>query len=211
MSSGEFLTVFGPNGAGKSTLLSILSTFIKPSDGRVRVAGYDVTCDKERVRRLVGVISHNTMLYENLTAMENLCFIGEFHDVADIIERSSEMLSRMGVYSKKDDLVNTLSFGTRQRLAIARTFLHNPKILFLDEPYSGLDYRGTQILTSVLESEKSEKTIIMTTHNLNRGLSLCDRAAILDQGELVYISEGKLEQNEFQRIYASQVSGNSAV
>ncbi len=211
MSSGEFFTIFGPNGAGKSTLLSVLSTFIKPTTGQVQVAGYDVTRDKEKVRRLVGVISHNTMLYENLTAMENLCFIGEFYDIADITDRSLQMLSKVGIYSKKDDLVNTLSFGTCQRLTIARTFLHNPQILFLDEPYSGLDYRGAQILTSVLESAKGEKTIIMTTHNLNQGLSLCDRTAILDQGELIYISDGKLKQHEFQQIYTSKIRSDSAL
>ena len=202
---GEFLTIFGPNGAGKSTLLSILATFIKPGGGEAFVAGFDVSREKRRIRELIGFISHNTMLYENLTAWENLEFIGAFYDVPDIKGRCSDILEKVGLYSRKDALVSTLSFGTRQRLAIARTLLHDPKILFLDEPYSGLDYGGASILTSVLGSMKTDKTVVMTTHNVYEGISLCDKVVILDHGELVYTSAQKLGRDEFQDIYTSCV------
>ena len=205
VNAGEFLTVFGPNGAGKSTLLSILSTFIKPGGGEVFVAGFDVSREKQQIRRLVGFISHNTMLYENLTARENLEFIGAFYDLSDLGDRCSDILQRVELYPKKDALVSTLSFGTRQRLAIARTLLHDPRILFLDEPYSGLDYGGAAILTSILGSMKADKTIVMTTHNVYEGLSLCDKVAILDHGELVYTSSQKPTRDEFQDIYMSCV------
>ena len=202
---GEFLTVFGPNGAGKSTLLSILSTFIKPGGGEAFVAGFDVSKEKQRIRKLIGFISHNTMLYENLTARENLEFIGAFYEVPDLRERCSDILQKVELYKKKDALVSTLSFGTRQRLAIARTLLHDPPILFLDEPYSGLDYGGAAILTSILDSMKADKTVVMTTHSVYEGLSLCDKVAILDRGEVVYRSAQKPAREEFQDIYMSCV------
>ncbi len=202
---GEFLTVFGPNGAGKSTLLSILSTFIKPGGGEAFVAGFDVSREKQRIRRLIGFISHNTMLYENLTARENLEFIGAFYEIPDLRQRCSDILQKVELYTKKDALVSTLSFGTRQRLAIARTLLHDPPILFLDEPYSGLDYGGAAILTSILDSMKADKTIVMTTHSVYEGLSLCDKVAILDRGEVVYRSAQKPAREEFQDIYMSCV------
>ena len=202
---GEFLTIFGPNGAGKSTLLSILSTFIKLGGGEAFVAGLDVSREKRRIRKLIGFISHNTMLYENLTAWENLEFIGAFYEIPDLEERCSDVLQRVELYARKNALVSTLSFGTRQRLAIARTLLHDPRILFLDEPYSGLDYGGAAILTSILGSMKTDKTVVMTTHNVYEGLSLCDKVAILDHGEVVYASAGKPARDEFQDIYKSRV------
>ena len=206
---GEFLAVFGPNGAGKSTLLSILATFMKPGDGEAFVAGFDVSREKDEIRRLVGFISHHTMLYENLTAVENLEFIGAFYDVDDLRERCGHVLEKVGLGKKKDALVSTLSFGTRQRLAIARTLVHDPRILFLDEPYSGLDYAGAAVLTSLLDSVKAEKTVVMTTHNVYEGLSLCDRAAVLESGEVVYLSSEKPGREEFQDIYFSRVGPES--
>ena len=206
---GEFLSVFGPNGAGKSTLLSILATFMKQGDGQAFVAGFDVSREKDEIRRLVGFISHHTMLYENLTAVENLEFIGAFYDVDNLRERCGHILEKVGLGEKKDALVSTLSFGTRQRLAIARTLVHDPRILFLDEPYSGLDYAGAAVLTSLLDSVKAEKTVVMTTHNVYEGLSLCDRAAVLESGEVVYLSSEKPGREEFQDIYFSRVGPES--
>ena len=202
---GEFLSVFGPNGAGKSTLLSILATFIKPGGGEVFVAGFDVSREKDEIRKLVGFISHHTMLYENLTARENLEFVGAFYDVEDLRDRCGYVLDKVGLGEKKDAPVSTLSFGTRQRLAIARTLVHDPRILFLDEPYSGLDYAGASVLTSILDSMKADKTVVMTTHNVYEGLSLCDRAAVLESGEVVYVSSEKPSRGEFQDIYFSRV------
>lgn len=202
---GEFLAVFGPNGAGKSTLLSILSTFIRPGGGKAFVAGFDVSGERDEIRKLVGFISHRTMLYENLTARENLEFVGAFYDVEDLRDRCSHVLDKVGLGEKKDAPVSALSFGTRQRLAIARTLVHDPRILFLDEPYSGLDYAGASVLSSLLDSMKEDKTVVMTTHNVYEGLSLCDRAAVLESGEVVYLSSEKPSREEFQDIYFSRV------
>ena len=206
---GEFLAVFGPNGAGKSTLLSILSTFIRPGGGEAFVAGFDVRGEKEEIRRLVGFISHHTMLYENLTARENLEFVGAFYDVEDLRDRCSRVLDKVGLGEKKDAPVSALSFGTRQRLAIARTLVHDPRILLLDEPYSGLDCAGAAVLSSLLESMKEDKTVVMTTHNVYEGLSLCDRAAVLESGEVVYLSSEKPSREEFQDVYLSRVGPRS--
>ena len=206
---GEFLAVFGPNGAGKSTLLSILATFIKPGDGEAFVAGFDVSRKKDEIRKLVGFISHHTMLYENLTARENLEFVGAFYDVENLRDRCAHVLDKVGLGEKKDAPVNTLSFGTRQRLAIARTLVHDPRILFLDEPYSGLDCAGASVLSSLLDSMKEDKTVVMTTHNVYEGLSLCDRAAVLESGEVVYLSSEKPDRGEFQDVYFSRVGSES--
>lgn len=206
---GEFLAVFGPNGAGKSTLLSILATFMKLEAGEAFVAGFDVSRERDEIRKLVGFISHHTMLYESLTARENLEFIGAFYDVPDLRDRCGYVLDKVGLGKKRNAPVSTLSFGTRQRLAIARTLVHDPRILFLDEPYSGLDYAGAAVLTSLLDSVKAEKTVVMTTHNVYEGLSLCDRAAVLESGEVVYLSSGKPARDEFQDIYFSRVGPES--
>lgn len=200
---GEFLVVFGPNGAGKSTLLSILATLVGPGGGEAFVAGFDVSRQKDEIRKVAGFISHHTMLYESLTARENLEFAGALRDVADLENTCSEALRRVGLHEKKDALVSTLSFGTRQRLAIARTLVHDPRVLFLDEPYSGLDYAGAALLTSVLDSMKKDKTVVMTTHNVYEGLSLCDRVAVLDEGRIVHSSEGRPGRDEFRELYVS--------
>ncbi len=207
---GRFLCVFGPNGAGKSTLLSILATFMKPSGGEAFVGGFDVLRERSKVRKLAGFISHHTMLYENLTALENLRFIGAFYDTPDLEDRCSDILRKVGLYSKKNSPVSSLSFGMRKRLAIARTLIHDPGIFFLDEPYSGLDYSGAAMLTSILESVKEDKTVIMTTHNVYEGLSLCDKVAILNRGEVVYSCQSNPGSLEFQKIYASRIANEDA-
>jgi len=204
---GEFLTIFGPNGAGKTTLIKILSTVIPPSSGEIRIAGVNLREGGQELRRKIGVISHSTYLYENLTAYENIKFYGKMYDVPDVERRALEVITEVGLKNRMHDLVSTYSRGMQQRLSLARAIIHHPSVLLLDEPDSGLDQHASLILSGLLQSLQAEdRTIIMTTHNLTSGLALCDRAAILAGGRIVYQEEmGALDAATFDRTYFQYV------
>lgn len=200
---GEFLTIFGPNGAGKTTLIRILSTLLKASSGEVKINGLDLHNENEEVRYQIGVISHNTFLYDNLTARENLFFYGKMYEVTDLRTRVDNLLYQLGLKNREDDLVRNFSRGMQQRLSIARALIHNPSILFLDEPYTGLDQHASIILKNLLEELHTEKrTIILTTHNLVQGLESSSKIAVLVSGRIVYQEETKkIHPQEFEKVY----------
>jgi heme exporter protein A len=200
---GEFLTLVGPNGAGKTTLIRVLSTLTKPTEGSVRVAGYDLGGQGTEVRRRVGLASHQTLLYGDLSAEENLRFYGRMYEVPDLEQRIASLLQRVGLEHRRHDLVRTFSRGMQQRLSIARALLHDPAILLLDEPYTGLDQQAAEVLREVLaDLVGRSRTVLMTTHNLERGLELCDRAAILFNGRIVHqASKGDLDVASFREAY----------
>lgn len=184
---GEFLTIFGPNGSGKTTLIKVLATIMKPSSGRVRVAGFDLHDNPVSIRRKIGVVSHQTFLYDDLTAFENLKFYGRMYDVPHLEERISEVITRVGMESRLHHQVGTLSRGMQQRISIARAVLHHPSIMLLDEPETGLDEYATAMLGEMLDTLSTEVgTLIMTTHHLEYGLEMGDQVAILAGGRIVY-------------------------
>ena len=184
---GESVVIFGPNGAGKTTLIKMLATIMRPSSGRILVDGLNLENDAEEIRRRIGVVTHQTFLYSNLTAFENLEFYSRMYDVPKREERIREVVAMVGMASRLHDRVGTLSRGMQQRLSIARSLLHKPAIMLLDEPEAGLDQRAISMLWGALTAEGGEKgTIILTTHNLERGLELGNRLLILDKGKIVY-------------------------
>lgn len=184
---GESVAIFGPNGAGKTTLIKVLATIMNPSSGRILVDGMSLKNNAEEIRRRIGVVTHQTFLYSNLTAYENLEFYSRMYDVPGRKERIHEVVAMVGMTSRLYDRVGTLSRGMQQRLSIARSLLHKPVIMLLDEPETGLDQQATSMLWKALQTEGEEKrTIILTTHNLERGLELGDRLLILDRGKIVY-------------------------
>ncbi len=190
LNKGEFLTIFGPNGAGKTTLIRILSTITKASSGEIKFADLSFEDDSEKIRRQIGVIAHQTFLYENLTAEENLRFYGKLYDVENLTQKIATILSQVGLELRKKDFVRTFSRGMQQRLAIARAMLHEPSILLLDEPYTGLDQHASGMLSNWLNRlRSSEQTILMVTHDLEQGMELADRIAILVEGQLVFNQE----------------------
>ncbi len=205
---GEFIALFGPNGAGKTTLIKTMSTLIAPTSGAVVIDGYDIREESIEVRKRIGVISHETYLYEDLTARENLQFYGRMYEVDDLEERVSNVISEVGLSLRSDDLVRTFSRGMKQRLSIARAVLHDPPTLLLDEPYTGLDPHAVATFDRILEkSGVSKKTVVMTTHMIGRGIEMCDRVAILRSGEIVYDAprEQIHDEEDFKSIYESCV------
>jgi heme ABC exporter ATP-binding subunit CcmA len=192
VSRGESVVIFGPNGAGKTTLVKILATIINPSAGTVLINGLSLKERAEQVRRQIGVVSHQTFLYGNLTASENLEFYGRLYDVPRLRERIKEVAALVGMTSRLYDRISTLSRGMQQRFALARALLHQPEIMLLDEPETGLDQQALATLWEMLRGDETGKrTVVMTTHNLERGLELADRLLILAQGKIVYQGSGE--------------------
>lgn len=204
---GEFLTIFGPNGAGKSTLLKILSTIIKPTSGKVSIDGIDLSSANEDARKRIGVISHKAFLYGNLTAKENLLFFGKLYDVPDLDDRISDLLTEVGLQHRANDMVRTFSRGMLQRLTIARAIIHNPAIILLDEPYTGLDQHAARMLRNLLKKLHTEdKTIVMTTHDITNGLEVSDRIVIQILGKMVFEDRSSNQTVEsFEKIYFEKV------
>ncbi|MBI4216106.1 MAG: ABC transporter ATP-binding protein [Chloroflexi bacterium] len=186
---GAFLSVFGPNGAGKSTLIRSLATIMRPTAGKVMLEGLDAARHGGEVRRLLGVVTHQTLLYPDLTAQENLEFYARMYDVPRRRERIAYLADLVGLEGRLDQVVGTLSRGLQQRVALARALLHDPPILLLDEPETGLDPQAQGMLGDLLRRvDGQERTVVMATHSLERGLELGDRLAILVRGRLAYES-----------------------
>jgi heme exporter protein A len=190
---GEVLALFGPNGAGKTTLLRILATLIRPTRGSALLDGADLAGRDSRAaaRRRIGFLAHQTMLYDRLTARENLVFFAQMHGVSGAEARAGLLLDQVGLGGRGEDRVGDLSRGMQQRLAIARALLHRPDLLLLDEPFTGLDPAGSRFLAEVLRDFASGGgTVVFSTHDLGAGLSLCHRAAVLVRGAVGLLSTG---------------------
>ncbi len=184
---GEIVAIVGPNGAGKTTLLRVLATLARPTSGTACIARHDLAHAGEEVRRCIGFLSHRTLLYEDLSAEQNLRFYARLYDLPDAADRIAAVLDRVGLSRRRDELVRNLSRGMQQRLALARTVLHGPEVLLLDEPYTGLDPNAVQMLTDLLlELAREGRTVLLTTHNLERALEVGQRLVVLTKGRLVY-------------------------
>ena len=211
LDEGEFLTVFGPNGAGKSTLLGMLGGALRPTRGRVEIRGRALAYDEVDWRALVGILSHKGYLYGRLTAEENLRFYGKLFGVTDLDRRVSERLERVGLSDRARFQVRQLSHGMRQRLALARALLHDPEVVLLDEPYTGLDPTAAAVLRGVLEELRDgRRTVVMVTHNLREGLALATRVAIQVAGRLAWEgTAAQADRDTFERHYHDVVEGRA--
>ena len=202
VSQGEFLAIFGPNGAGKTTLIKLLSTLVKPSSGEAWVGGFDLRKESGMVRRQIGVVTHQTLLYDDLTAHENLKFYGKMYNVPHLDERIQQLLAEVRLESRSRDRVSTLSRGMQQRLAIARALIHDPAIVLLDEPGTGLDQHANAMLVNILRSTAhGQRTVVMTTHSLEQGLDLSNRIVILTDGKIAYEDSERLDISSLREIY----------
>lgn len=187
---GESVALFGPNGAGKTTLVRILCMSLRPTSGRVLIAGLDPRKDDLEIRSRIGLISHQSFLYDDLTARQNLEFFSRLHGVPDPVARSEELLTRFELAHRADDAIGTFSRGMQQRVSLARSLVHDPSIVFLDEPFTGLDPYAAEMLRRTLEVLRDQqRTLVLVTHDLRQGLELSDRWLLLSRGRIVHRGE----------------------
>jgi heme exporter protein A len=233
---GESLVIFGPNGAGKSTLIRILSSLSRPTSGSVHIGGLDLATHADGIRRHLGVVSHAPLLYDSLTAEENLRFFAGLYGMSQPEPRITLLLAQVGLTTRRGDLVRTFSRGMVQRLAIARALLHDPQVLLLDEPDTGLDPQAAEMLHDLLvqvsrgtegqrgrgaEEERvagapsstptpppPQRTLVTVTHSLERGLAIADRMVILANGRLVFEADARgMTAADFRPLYDQYVGG----
>jgi ABC-type multidrug transport system ATPase subunit len=206
--AGELVALLGPNGAGKSTLLSIAATLIEPTSGTVRYGEHRARDLGAALRSRIGVLGHDLYLYPELSAAENLRFFGRVYGLADVDARVAAALDRADLTARAGDAVMGFSRGMRQRLALERALLHRPRLLLLDEPFTGLDDAATHALRARLAGLRSDGTIVLiTTHDLETIDGIIDRAVMLQNGRLIELPPGATPLR--QRYRAAQ-SGASA-
>lgn len=203
---GAFLSIFGPNGAGKTTLVRTLATLSRATSGTALVAGFDAKEEPDKVREHIGLISHNPMLYPGLTAMENLMFTAQLYGVVNAEERVRELLRAVELDHRRFDVVRTFSRGMTQRLSIARALMNDPDVVFLDEPYAGLDPHAVEIFDGLIEQLRDGRTFIMVSHDLQKGFDVCTHALVLARGRVVsYAPKEDIDFDQFRQLYRETV------
>jgi len=201
---GEVFGFLGPNGAGKTTTIRMLCCLIGKTSGEATVGGYSIADadDCLKIRKMVGILPENVGLYESLSAYRNLDFYGQLYEVPEAARRENieRLLKALGIWERRDDAVGTFSKGTKQKIAIARALIHDPQVLFLDEPTANLDPEASKTVRDfVVDLKKEKRTIFLNTHNLNEAERLCDRIAIL-KGKLIAVdSPRNLEHSLYNR------------
>jgi heme exporter protein A len=206
---GDFLCLFGPNGSGKTTLLKILATLYSPSGGTLRIAGVDLDENPSHIRKNIGVVTHQPLLYSHLTGYENLYLHGMLFRVPKLENRIIDVAKLLEITPFLYKRTDILSHGMQKRISLARSILHDPSILLLDEPDAGLDQSALSILDNLIESIRGRRTIIMSTHNIDLGLRLANRVAILSAGKMLYNEmNDKMDSNEFKQNY-THLTGES--
>jgi len=201
--AGEVVALLGANGAGKTTLLRTVSGLSKPDRGDIQLGGASFNTAGHELRRYIGLVSHTSLLYDNLNAPENLNFFARLYDMQTPAERIEWTLRSVDLWRRRRDLVRTYSRGMVQRLAIARAILHNPPVLLLDEPDTGLDQESAEMLHQLIRRlGADERAILLTTHNLERALAWADRVCLLVDGRIVFNEKtANLTGDELRRQY----------
>jgi ABC-2 type transport system ATP-binding protein len=201
---GEVFGFLGPNGAGKTTTVRMLCCLIGKTSGEAKIGDY--TIDKEtdclKIRKMIGFLPENVGLYDSLSAYRNLDFYGKLYEVPDDMRKAAieRLLSILGIWERRDDAVGTFSKGTKQKIAIARALIHDPQVLFLDEPTANLDPEASKTVRDfILELKKEKRTIFLNTHNLDEAERLCDRIAILKTKLIAVDSPKNLERSLYNR------------
>jgi len=197
---GEILGFLGPNGAGKTTTIRMLAGIIAPTSGRAEVAGLPIDHDVEKLHEAIGLLTESPGFYERLSAIRNLEYFAGFYPGVNIPGQVEKYLKAMGLWERREDRVGTFSKGMKQRLALARALLHEPGILFLDEPTAGLDPEAAQEVREMIKKLRQEGcTIFLSTHNLSEAESLCDRIAIIRTQLIALDTPENLRKRLFKR------------
>ncbi len=184
---GSAVALLGPNGAGKTTLMRVCATLLRPTGGSVRIFGCDAMNDGRRVRQRIGLLSHESFLYADLTPTENLLFYARLYQVPGTAARVQHLIDQQGLRGWAHRPIRTLSRGLVQRCALARVLLHEPDLLFFDEPFTGLDLEAAGRLAEIIEAARARgATIIMSTHDLARAFALCSSALVLVAGRVAW-------------------------
>jgi ABC-2 type transport system ATP-binding protein len=191
--TGEVFGLLGPNGAGKTTLVRLLNGVLESSGGSARVLGYDPMTQGDELRKHTGVLTETPSIYERLKARDNLRFFGTLYDVPEVEldRRVTDLLEEFGLAERANERTGGFSKGMKQRLALARTLVHRPQVLFFDEPTAALDPEAAQHVTDLIEqlSRKDGRTVFLCTHNLDEAGRLCDRVAVINQGRLLAVGK----------------------
>lgn len=194
---GQTVAILGPNGAGKSTLLRVLATLMKPSSGEVTINGKNLKKNLIEIKSLIGYLPHASLLYDHFTPFENLMLFGKLYAVKNADKRAKELIEKVGLSFFLHEPVKSFSRGMIQRVAIARAIVHDPRILLLDEPHTGLDQQAITTLNKVmLEMKAKGSTTIMVTHDFKQAAEICDRIIIMKNGKIVddfMLSENNLD------------------
>ena len=207
VNDGECLALFGPNGAGKTTLLRILAGLLRPSSGAAHIAGVKLP-GGAKARSVVGLISHQSMLYSALTARENVEFTARLYGLESPRHAAMRALERMRLEDRAESPVRSLSRGMQQRVSIARAIVHDPRVVLLDEPYTGLDETGAAALSAALESLRgSGAALVLVTHHLGEGLALATHTAIMRDGQFVtHETRGNVELDTYRDVYREAIA-----
>jgi heme exporter protein A len=204
---GERVAIVGPNGAGKTTLLRIAATLLRSEAGTLTVLGLPMPGQAQVARRHLGYLGHDPMVYLDLTARQNLELFADLYGIADATERVSRALSMVGLLARSNDPVRTFSRGMAQRLGIARLTLHDPRLLLLDEPYTGLDTHGARLLDDLLDGLRPDQGVVLVTHELDRALVRADRVVVMRTGRVAArIETAGLGLEQFRSGYADLVA-----
>ncbi len=200
---GELFALLGPNGAGKTTTINMLCCLLKPSKGTAHIMGYDILKQPYKIKEIIGVSPQETVISEHLNAQENINLIGKIHgiDARELKSRSQQLLETMGLTARVRDQVRKFSGGMKRRLSIVMALIHNPEILFLDEPTLGLDPQARRAVWDYIIKLKGKKTILLTTHYMDEADFLADRIGIMDEGKIVALGTShKLKASMLEKI-----------
>jgi heme exporter protein A len=208
---GETVAILGPNGAGKSTLLKVLAGLIKPTSGTVKINGLDLKKNQLEIKKQLGYLPHSSLLYDHYSPLENLVFYGNVYGVKNAEQRAIQLVKEVGLSFFLNEPVKNFSRGMIQRIAIARAIVHEPEVLLLDEPHTGLDQGAISILNNVILSMKEKgTTTLMVTHDFKQAAEICDRIIIVKNGKIV--DDFKIEDRTLDVLsekYQHQVEGVS--
>lgn len=205
---GAFLSIFGPNGAGKTTLLRELALLARPTRGSLQLLGIDALEEPDALRSHIGLISHKSMLYGDLTAEENLAFFARLYGIEGEAAqvRIDELLRLVELDHRRNDCARTFSRGMQQRLSIARALINDPELVLLDEPYSGLDPHAAELFDQLIARVRDGRTFVMVSHDLDKGYDLCTHALVMAQGRMVVCAEkAGIDRDAFRELYLATV------